>query len=151
MEAERPIWNNQYTKAAEEGREPPKGTNQYIKGTRKRMDPEQRDKIRAEMLAQRLHAYVMGEPDPDTGEIVELDGTKVAAAKVLIDKGKPNLNSVDSMTVAPPLPESEILASIADLVRADPALQAQLRSLLDGVPTVVPTPQTGPEQVKDAA
>jgi len=54
-----------------------------------------REKIKTSQLVNRLQAYIMGEPDPKTGEPVEMKPAQVNAAKVLLDKTLPSLSMAD--------------------------------------------------------
>lgn len=94
----------------------PRGQNQFTTGKRTKHDDSTRDKMRAEHLARRLYAFAAGTTDEETGEKVEMDATRIAAAKILIDKGKPNLQAVEQTTVN----EFEQMGmdEIRDMVRA---------------------------------
>ena len=88
-----------------------------------------KDRVRAEMLAQRLYQFVSGEPDPQSGDPIEMDAVRVQAAKILIDKGKPNLSSIDTTMYdgdAESSPE-EMKAKLRMLIsKADPALLSEV-------------------------
>jgi hypothetical protein len=119
---------NQYTKAEEEGREKPAGANQFTTGKRTKHDDATRDKMRAEHLAKRLYAFAAGEKDEETGEKVEMDAARIAAAKILIDKGKPNLQAIEQTNVSEfeQMSEEEILGLVNALITSNPGLIAKL-------------------------
>ncbi len=79
-----------------------------------------KDAVRAELLAQRLDAFVRGE--------CELSPAQVQAAKILIDKGKPNLSSVDQTLhdAADEMTESELAAKIKAVVQKQPELLSKI-------------------------
>jgi hypothetical protein len=79
---------NQYTKAKEEGRELPKGANQFTTGKRERLDQATRDKLRAERAAQVLQD-LMDDPSLSASE-------RAAAAKALLPYGKSTYQSIES-------------------------------------------------------
>lgn len=145
--------SNQYIKAEEEGRDKPAGANQFTTGKRSKHDDATRDKMRAEHLAKRLFAFAAKQKDEETGEDVEMDATRIAAAKILIDKGKPNLQAVeqtqlnewDNMT------EDEMVSMVNALITSNPGL---IQKLGIGLRPVENTPETGisaPTHTKDAA
>lgn len=111
---------NQFTKARAEGREPPKSSNQFIKGTREEHDPQTKAKIRAAFAADKLEEYLRGECD--------LDSSKVAAAKALMDKGLPSLQAVESTETNQwdKLSEQELLSMVQALITSRPELIAAL-------------------------
>ena len=126
---------------------PQKRANQWTKAkeVQGQVNERDRDRVRAELLANRLEQHVNG--------AVELSPTQVQAAKILIDKGKPSLQAVEQTTHEEPASEGQIMASLAHLIsqnpallrpliEADPGVRAALKSLVDGVPTVVDTQQT---------
>jgi hypothetical protein len=136
---------NQFTKAQAEGKEKPKAENQFTKGTREIHDQATKDKIRAEVAAQHLEKVVRAKKgDPSL---------KVAAAKALLPYGKSTYASVQETISEMPVDEADTVAKLAHLLAAnpallrpllelDPGLRASLKSVLDGVPTVVDTQQT---------
>lgn len=83
-------------------------------------DTSQRDKVRAELLAQRLELHAKGKLD--------LSQSQVAAAKILIDKGKPSLQAVEQTNIEPALArtESEIIESLNKIIDANPDILTQL-------------------------
>ena len=107
----------------------PEGSqNQFTTGKRTKHDESTKDKIRAERLANRLDAYVMGEADEVTGEKVDLDSTKVAAAKILIDKGKPSLQAVEQTQVneMDNMSEEELIGMVSALITSNPGILPRL-------------------------
>lgn len=136
---------NQFTKAEEEGKEKPKGRNQFTEGKRERHDPATRDKMRAEHAAQKLEA-ILKDKDASKEQII-------AAAKALLPYGKSTYASILETQTQEALDEREIAANLAHLIsdnpailkpliQADPGVKAALRSMLDGHPSVVDTQQT---------
>lgn len=118
---------NQFTKAIEEGREPPSASNQFIKGTRSKHDEATKDKIRAEIVAQRLFRFAVAKGEKQLQKY-GMDPAQVAASKALMDKGKPNLQaieqtSVDSMESKSP---EDIESMVRALITANPELLAKL-------------------------
>lgn len=100
--------------------------NQFTKGTRKHHDEATKDKIRAELLSKRLEKYAKAK-----GKSIEkyrMEPAQVAAAKVLIERGKPalqaitqeNINKWDSMSA------EEIEALVRSLITSNPELIAKL-------------------------
>lgn len=119
---------NQFTKADEEGRERPKGTNQFLKGTRKAHDQATKDKIRAEVAATFLEK-ALRDKKADLG-------TKVAAAKALLPYGKSTFASIEQTNHEEPVSEADIMAQLSTLL-ANPGTKAQLQAMLAGSPTLV--------------
>lgn len=135
---------NQFTKAKEEGREPPKGKNAFTEGKREKMDPLQKAKIRAAFAADQLDQFMQGK--------LELSQTQVSAAKILMDKGMPSLQSIEQVNIEEPKSEEEIKAQLHALLpalMADPGTRAQIRAMLDGVPSAVDAPETKLSSLKD--
>lgn len=58
-------------------------------------DEKTREKIRTSQLLNRLHAYALSEPDPQSGKAVKLDSGQVKAIEILLRKSMPDLSSVD--------------------------------------------------------
>ena len=129
---------NQFTKAEQEGREKPEARNQYSEPTG--ITKPHKDKIRAEMLSQRLEQFIAGE--------VELSPAQVSAAKILIDKGKPSLQAVQQSHEDPwaDKSEQELMDSVRALISSHPALLAQFRSLVEPVKEV-----EAPQQLEKSA
>jgi hypothetical protein len=130
---------NQFTKAEEEGKEKPAGANQFTTGKRSKHDDATRDRMRAEHLARRLYAFAAKEKDEETGELVEMDATRIAAAKILIDKGKPNLQAVEQTQVNDwdNMSEDEMVAMVNALITSNPGL---IQKLGIGLRPVDPAP-----------
>jgi hypothetical protein len=119
---------NQYTKAEEEGREKPKGANQFTTGKRSGHDQATKDRMRAEKAAELLEKEVDGE--------VELPEGRRAAAKILMEYGKPKLSAVEQTIHEEPASETEIMAQLHTLL-ADPGTRAQIQAMLNGSPSPV--------------
>jgi len=58
-------------------------------------DDATREKIRTSQLLNRLHAYALSEPDPQTAKTVELTSSQVKAIEVLLRKSLPDLQSIE--------------------------------------------------------
>lgn len=119
---------NQFTKAADEGKDKPKGANQFTKGSRVEHDETTRAKIRAAFAADKLEDYLKGK--------CTLEASHVAAAKALMDKGMPSLQAVEQTNVQEPATEAEIMAQLRALL-ADPGTRAQLQAMLTASPAPV--------------
>jgi hypothetical protein len=122
--------------------------NQFTKGTRKRHDEHTKDKIRAEQLSRRLFKFAKAKGE----KVKENDMTQgqVAAARVLIERGKPALQAIEQTNINPldtASPEEiqeqvkalitsrpELLMSILD---ADPGLRAAILSHITRQPAIV--------------
>lgn len=106
----------------------PAGANQFTTGKRTKHDDATRDKMRAEHLARRLYAYAAREKDEETGEEVDMDAGRIAAAKILIDKGKPNLQAIEQTEVNQwdRMSEEEMLGLIQALITSNPGLIQKL-------------------------
>lgn len=104
--------------------------NQFTKGTRKRHDEQTIDKIRAEALAKRLYKFAKAKGNK-RGEL-DMSPAQVAAAKVLIERGKPALQSIEARTVEEPMTEEQIMAQLHSFL-ADPSVRTQLRAHLEGL------------------
>jgi hypothetical protein len=111
---------NQYTKAEEEGREKPKGANQFTTGKREKHDQATIDKIRAERAAQ-VAEEIMNDPESSRQD-------RLAAAKVLLPFGKSTLQSIESRTVNEweEMSEDEMLEMVRALITSRPELIAAL-------------------------
>lgn len=136
--------------------------NQFTKGTRKRHDESTKDKIRAELLAQRLFKFAKAK-----GENVEKLGmsqSQVAAAKVLIDRGKPALQAIEQTIVNPmdDMSEEEIRGQAQALISsqpralmaaldADPGLRAAVLAHITRKPSVVEAQQSQPDTQTSAS
>lgn len=113
-------------------------TNSPLKPGRSRMPSEQKDKIRAEQLARRLYKFANSKGKSTQRHA--MSQAQVTAAKVLIDKGKPSLQSVESREVEEPKSESELKAQLHALLPellSDPGIRAQALAILSGSPTPV--------------
>jgi hypothetical protein len=134
--------NNQYTKAEAEGKEKPKGANQFTTGKREKHDQATIDKIRAERAAQ-VAEEIMNDPKTSSAD-------KLAAAKVLLPFGKSTLQSIEqrqinefeemSVEEVKEMAKALILSRpqlVIECMDADPGFKAALRSALDGQPVVV--------------
>jgi hypothetical protein len=101
--------------------------NQFTKGTRKKHDEATKDKIRAEHLARRMYKFARAKGD----KRLELDMTQsqVAAARVLIERGKPALQAVEQTILNPidAMSEDEIRESVRSLITLHPWLLEEFR------------------------
>lgn len=116
--------------------------NQFTKGTRKKHDEATKDRIRAEALARRVYKYAKA-----TGERVNkyrMEPAQVAAAKVLIERGKPALQAIEQKTTEEPVTEEQLMAQLRALL-ADPGARAQIQAMLNGSPAPV-APQQDTEK-----
>lgn len=122
--------------------------NQFTKGTRTKHDDATKDKIRAELLSKRLEKYAKARGKGIVKH--HMEPAQVAAAKVLIERGKPALQSVEQIIVNPMdqmSPEeiyqqakALITSEIALLLRVldeDPALRASVQAHLSQKPVLV--------------
>ena len=137
---------NQYTKAEEEGREKPKGTNQFIKGTRDAHSEATKDKMRAERAAIVLEE-IMGEKEASRQE-------RIAAAKALLPFGKASLSSVTQTITEEAKTEEEILGDLRALLAANPNLAKHLNigfRVLDGQQTGLSDNESVAQQQQSAA
>jgi len=83
---------NQFTKARERGEPMPYRAPH-------KLDDQTKDKIRAEILSRRVYRYANAK-----GHALDkyrMEPAQVQAAKVLIDKGKPSLQAVETSTADP--------------------------------------------------
>ena len=117
---------NQFTKAAELGLPKPKGANHFTTGKRIRMDDAQKDKIRAEILAQRLFKFAKAKGEK--ADKLHMDPAQVAAAKVLIERGKPALQAIEQTEVNPydRMTEDELEEHVRALITSNPGLIERL-------------------------
>lgn len=137
---------NQYTKAEEEGREKPKGTNQFIKGTRDSHSEATKDKMRAERAAIVLEE-IMGKREASRQE-------RIAAAKALLPFGKASLSSVTQTITEEAKTEEEILGDLRTLLAANPNLAKHLNigfRVLDGQQTGLSDNESVAQQQQSAA
>ena len=119
---------------------PQKRSNQWTKAkeVQGKVNERDRDRVRAEVLADRLEKHVNGK--------VDLSPTQVQAAKILIDKGKPSLQAIEQTNSEEPPTEQEIMAQLHSLL-ANPGTRAQLQAMLDGAPKLVTDSQSEPVNV----
>lgn len=120
---------NQFTKAKEQGLPMP-----YRKPHK--LDEQTKDKIRAEILSRRVYRYANAK-----GHALDkyrMEPAQVQAAKVLIDKGKPSLQSIEAHDVDPlaAMSESEMVEVIRAHIHAHPEVMRALNLIPD--PSVVP-------------
>lgn len=73
--------------------------NQFTKGTRTEHDEATKDRIRAELLSKKYYKFAMASAKRQAK--MGITKEQVAAAKMLIDKGKPSLQSVESKETDP--------------------------------------------------
>ncbi len=120
---------------------------------KKHHDESTKDKIRAEMLSKRLEKYAKARGKQIAKH--HMEPAQVQAAKVLIERGKPALQSIEQKTINPhddmseeqlreqvrALIASDISVLIA-IIDADPGIKAAVTAHITGVPTVVETQQT---------
>lgn len=90
--------------------------NQFTKGTRKAHDESTKDKIRAEQLSKRLEKYAKAK-----GKSIEkyrMEPAQVAAAKVLIERGKPALQAIEQTVINPleQMSEEEVMEMAKALI-----------------------------------
>jgi hypothetical protein len=104
--------------------------NQFTKGTRKRHDEQTIDKIRAEALAKRLFKFAKAKSNKRKD--LDMSPAQVAAAKVLIERGKPALQSIEQRITEEPVTEEQLMAQMHSLL-ADPTIRAQLKAHLEGL------------------
>ena len=142
---ERKPTSNQYIKAAELGLPPP-GLTTGFPAYQPPHTGRAKDKIRAEHLCNRLSAFAADEPD-EHGRIVVMSPAQILAARIVIDKGKPSLQSV-SFEENNPLEgqsEEDLLTSIRAILAARPELIRALR------PCLVQSGDSGHSQAPSAA
>lgn len=96
------------------------------KGPKKAHDQSTKDKIRAELLAKRLYKFANAKGE--TAKKFRMDAAQVAAAKVLIDKGKPSLQAVEQTNLDPigQMSEEEIEGMVKALITSHPGLIQRL-------------------------
>lgn len=112
--------NNQFTKA---------------KALQGQVNERDKDRIRAEMLSQRLYKYANSKGKRT--EKYRMEPAQVQAAKVLIERGKPALQAIESVIYEAPASEEEIKAQLHALL-SDPVARAQLESMLKHQPVALP-------------
>lgn len=96
--------------------------NQFTKGTRTKHDESTKDKIRAEVLSVRLEKYAKARGKQIAKH--HMEPAQVAAAKVLIERGKPALQSIEQTNLNPldQMDEEEIKGMVRALITAHPWL-----------------------------
>ena len=108
----------------------PEAQNQFTTGKRTKHDQRTKDAIRAELLSQRLQAFVTGqvEDDDENKSVPDLSPAQVAAAKILIDKGKPSLQAVEQQQVNEwdQMSEEQIKDTVRALILSRPELLQEL-------------------------
>lgn len=118
------------------------------KGPKKNHDQATRDKIRAELLAKRMYNFAKAKGQK--ADKLAMSQAQVAAARVLIDKGKPSLQAIEQTNLNPldaMSPEEigeqvkalitsrlELLYAVLD---ADPGLRAAVLAHITGQPVAV--------------
>lgn len=92
------------------------------KGPKKHHDEATKDKIRAELVAQRLHKFAMAKGQKAAK--LAMSGPQVAAAKVIVDKGKPSLQAIEQTEVNPTdrMSEDELRGMVRALITSNPWL-----------------------------
>jgi len=100
--------------------------NQFTKGTRKRHDDATKDKIRAEMLSQRLYKFAKAKGNKR--DELDMSQAQVAAARVLIERGKPALQAIEQVQVSEwdKMSEEELEQCIKALITSHPGLISKL-------------------------
>jgi hypothetical protein len=96
--------------------------NQFTKGTRTKHDEATKDKIRAELLSKRLEKYAKARGKQIAKH--HMEPAQVAAAKVLIERGKPALQSIEQTNINPmdEMGEEEIRNMVRALITSHPWL-----------------------------
>lgn len=104
--------------------------NQFTKGTRTQHDESTKDKIRAELLSQRLFKFAKAKGEK--AKTNDMSQAQVAAARVLIERGKPALQSIEQKTINPldELTDEELFEQAKALILSNPALLGRIRSWL---------------------
>lgn len=121
------------------------------KGPKKEHDQATKDKIRAELLAQRMYKFAKAKGK--SAEKYRMDSAQVAAAKVLIDKGKPSLQAVEQVEVNQwdKMSEEEIGAMVHALISSHPGLIQKLGIGLRSVEAPQQTGIDGTSKTQEAA
>lgn len=96
--------------------------NQFTKGTRTKHDDATKDKIRAELLSKRLEKYAKSK-----GKNIDkyrMEPAQVAAAKVLIERGKPALQAIEQTILNPleQMNEEQLRDMVKALITSNPWL-----------------------------
>jgi hypothetical protein len=111
--------------------------NQFTKGTRTKHDESTKDRIRAEHLARRLFNFAKAKGDK--AKKLSMDSNQVAAARVLIERGKPALQAIEQTQVNEydRMTEEEMEDLIRALITSNPGLIERL-----GIRPQLVSPQT---------
>lgn len=111
---------NQFTAAEEQGLPKPPGANQFTTGKRTGHDQATKDRMRAEKAADILEQELDG--------TVELPEGRRAAAKILMEYGKPKLAAVTQTTVSEfeSMSEDELCDLVRALITSNPGLIERL-------------------------
>lgn len=111
---------NQFTRAEEQGLDKPKGANQFTTGKRTGHDQATKDRMRAEKAADLLEQELEG--------TVELPEGRRAAAKILMEYGKPKLAAITQTTVSEfdSMSEDELYGMVSALITSNPGLIERL-------------------------
>jgi hypothetical protein len=122
--------------------------NQFTKGTRTKHDDATKDKIRAEMLSKRLEKFAKARGKQIAKH--HMEPAQVAAAKVLIERGKPALQAITHEAKDPyeGMSDEEIrgqakahitarVSLVCELLDEDPAFRASIQAHLSGKPVAV--------------
>lgn len=151
------VGKNQFTKAREQGKEPPRGTNQFMKarekglpmpeasnqfkkrtaeGKRIRTEQDQvtRDKIRAEKALQLLDREARGE--------IKLDNGRRKSCEIILEYGKSKIAATPEPQARQALTDEEAQASIAKFPEMAAALpiangRAILRAIIAAHPALL--------------
>lgn len=73
-----------------------------------------RDRLRANRIAERLVAFVLGENDPVTKRPVTMTASQVRAAQILLNKVLPDLKAVEVRDEAPQDAIARLLEAVMD-------------------------------------
>jgi hypothetical protein len=121
------------------------------KGPKKEHDQATKDKIRAELLAKRMYKFARAKGK--SADKYRMDSAQVAAAKVLIDKGKPSLQAIEQTEVNQwdRMSEDEMLSMVNALITSNPGLIQKLGIGLRPVEAPQQTDIPAPSDTKDAA
>ncbi len=103
--------------------------NQFTRngpGRKTEHDESTKDKIRAELIAQRLFRFAKAKGKGASKQA--MSQAQVAAAKVIVDKGKPSLQAIAQTQVNPyeSMSEEEILEQVRALINLHPGLIERL-------------------------
>lgn len=113
--------------------------NQFTKGTRTQHDESTKDQIRAELLSKRYYKFAMSKGEK--AKKMGIGPAQVAAAKMLIDKGKPSLQSVESKDSDPLQDLSE--QGLVDMAKALILQHPEVIRALNLIPDPAVVQQTG--------